>query len=89
MLKALFQRVRPEFASSWLAEPGWSVPSGHAMGSLVAYGMLAYVLIAAWRVRFPRTIVAVSAAFVLAIGFSQLYLGVSSSATWPQATRPR
>ena len=76
MLKALFQRVRPEFASSWLAEPGWSVPSGHAMGSLVAYGMLAYVLIAAWRVRFPRTIVAVSAAFVLAIGFSQLYLGV-------------
>ena len=76
MLKALFHRLRPEFANSWLVEPGWSVPSGHAMGSLVAYGMLAYVLIAAWRVRFPRTIVAVSAAFVIAIGFSRLYLGV-------------
>jgi hypothetical protein len=46
------------------------------MDWLVAYGMLAYVVIAAWQVRFPRTIVAVSAAFVLAIGFSQLYLGV-------------
>ena len=76
MPEALFHRVRPEFANSWLTEPGWSVPSGHAMGWLVAYGMLAYVLIAAWQVRFPRTIVAVSAAFVLAIGFSQLYLGV-------------
>jgi len=37
MLKALFHRVRPVFANPWLTEPGWSFPSGHAMGSLVAY----------------------------------------------------
>jgi membrane-associated phospholipid phosphatase len=75
MLKSLFRRLRLELASSWLTDPAWSVPSGHAMGSLVAYGMLAYVLIAVWRVRFPRIIIAASAALVLAIDFSQLYLG--------------
>jgi len=76
MLKALFHRARPVFANPWLTESGWSFPSGHAMGSLVTYGMLAYILIVAWRVRFPRTIVAVSVALVLAIGFSRIYLGV-------------
>ena len=76
MLKAFFHRVRPVFANPWLAEPGWSFPSGHTMGSLVAYGMLAYLLIVAWRIPFPRTIVAMSVALVLAIGFSRIYLGV-------------
>lgn len=76
MLKALFQRGRPVFANPWLTEPGWSFPSGHAMGSFVAYGMLAYILIVAWRVPFPRTIVTLSVGLVLAIGFSRIYLGV-------------
>jgi membrane-associated phospholipid phosphatase len=76
MLKALFHRARPVLANPWLTEPGWSFPSGHAMGSLVAYGMLAYILIVAWRVRFPRMIIAVTIALVLAIGFSRIYLGV-------------
>ena len=53
MLKAFFHRVRPVFDNPWLTEPGWSFPSGHAMGSLVAYGMLAYILIVAWRIPFP------------------------------------
>jgi membrane-associated phospholipid phosphatase len=76
MLKALFHRGRPVFADPWLTEPAWSFPSGHAMGSLVAYGMLAYILIVAWRVPFPRTIVSLSVGLVLAIGFSRIYLGV-------------
>jgi undecaprenyl-diphosphatase len=76
MLKALFHRGRPVFANPWLTEPGWSFPSGHAMGSLIAYGMLAYILIVAWRVPFPRTIVSLSVGLVLTIGFSRIYLGV-------------
>jgi membrane-associated phospholipid phosphatase len=76
MLKALFHRGRPVFADPWLTEPGWSFPSGHAMGSLVAYGMLAYILIVAFRVPFPRTIVTLSVGLVLVIGFSRIYLGV-------------
>jgi membrane-associated phospholipid phosphatase len=76
MLKAFFQRGRPVFDNPWLTEPGWSFPSGHAMGSLVAYGMLAYILTVAWRAPFPRTIVSLSLGLVLAIGFSRIYLGV-------------
>jgi undecaprenyl-diphosphatase len=49
VLKAQFHHVRPMFTNPWLTETGWSFPSGHAMGSLVAYGMLAYLLIVAWR----------------------------------------
>ena len=76
LLKTFFQRVRPVFDNPWLTEPGWSFPSGHAMGSLVAYGMLAYFLIVDWRIPFPRTIIAVAIALVLAIGFSRIYLSV-------------
>jgi membrane-associated phospholipid phosphatase len=76
ILKAFFQRGRPVFDNPWLTEPGWSFPSGHAMGSFVAYGMLAYILTVAWRAPFPRTIVSLSVGLVLAIGFSRIYLGV-------------
>ena len=76
MLKDFFQRGRPVFDNPWLTAPGWSFPSGHAMGSLVAYGMLAYMLIVAWRLQFPRTIVSLIVGLVLAIGFSRIYLGV-------------
>ncbi len=71
-LKAAFQRVRPEYAHI----SGYSFPSGHALGSLVTYGMLAYLL----TVFLPRGLALVFAAFllllVLFIGFSRLYLGV-------------
>ncbi len=43
-LKNIFQRVRPQLMNPWINEPGWSFPSGHAMGSLVVYGMLAYTV---------------------------------------------
>ena len=41
-LKNTFQRVRPRLPNPWITPSGWSFPSGHAMGSLVVYGMLAY-----------------------------------------------
>lgn len=75
-LKAVFQRVRPEFDAPLATALGWSFPSGHAMGAMVAYGMLAYLLV----LRFGRTpapfIVAGAAIIVLAVGFSRIYLGV-------------
>ena len=55
---------------------GWSFPSGHAMGSFVTYGFLAYLLTRVPRVDVPRrTAVAVLAVLVLLIGFSRIYLG--------------
>jgi membrane-associated phospholipid phosphatase len=53
-LKNTFQRVRPQLPNPWIVEPGWSFPSGHAMGSLVVYGMLAYFLTLMVTNRTPR-----------------------------------
>jgi undecaprenyl-diphosphatase len=75
-LKAIFQRPRPFFEDPFVHEASWSFPSGHAMASLVGYGLFAYVLwCAVPRVWARAAIVAAAAAVVLAIGFSRLYLG--------------
>lgn len=77
-LKRAIQRPRPSYSLEYLHGDSFSFPSGHAMGSLVAYGMLAYVLITLWTEDRGRqtAIVVLTAAVVLAIGVSRLYLGV-------------
>jgi len=78
LLKAYFQRPRPDNAV--YAAGGWSFPSGHSMGSLVVYGMLAYLLLRMVRGRWAqRCIVASVFLLVAAIGFSRAYLRVH----WP------
>jgi len=44
ILKGISQRLRPQLPDPWVTPPGWSFPSGHAMGSFVTYGFLAYLL---------------------------------------------
>jgi undecaprenyl-diphosphatase len=77
-LKLAVHRPRPAYAAALLENPTWSFPSGHAMGSLVGYGMLAYVLVLLVRgTRAARIcIVAGLALLIAAIGVSRLYLGV-------------
>ena len=61
----------------WITEPSWIFPSGHVMGSLVAYGFLAYLLTRITPAYFPRrTALALLSGLVLLIGFSRIYLGV-------------
>jgi membrane-associated phospholipid phosphatase len=75
-LKNIFQRVRPHLMNPWSNEPGWSFPSGHAMGSLVVYGMLAYTVgltVKSRAIRIGLIFLAVS--LVIAVGFSRIYLG--------------
>src|SRR6266478_381658 len=75
VLKSAIRRPRPLPGAGLYHS--WSFPSGHAMVSLIAYGMLAYLLIVLGT-RNRRTqigIVAWVALLVLAIGFSRLYLG--------------
>jgi membrane-associated phospholipid phosphatase len=77
-LKLAIRRERPSYATILMAHPGWSFPSGHAMGALVGYGMMAYLIVTLWATR-RRTRVAVvigAAIMVIAIGFSRLYLGL-------------
>ena len=44
-LKHLFERARPPHLHGIVHETGYSFPSGHASGTLAAYGMLAYVVL--------------------------------------------
>jgi membrane-associated phospholipid phosphatase len=59
LLKALFSRPRPSFVDPLLTESGYSFPSGHAMLSLVVYGVLAYFVVLdlrTWRARYSRSL---------------------------------
>ena len=75
-LKVLFERERPPFRDRFIDETTKSFPSGHSMGSLICYGLLAYVLVLVLRRAWVR-LLAVSglSVLVLAIGFSRIYLG--------------
>jgi undecaprenyl-diphosphatase len=77
-LKLVIQRPRPGYAAALLHNSTWSFPSGHAMGALVCYGMLAYVLLILWNPsrRMQIAIVAATALLIVLIGVSRLYLGV-------------
>ena len=76
-LKNIFQRLRPQLPDPWIVETGWSFPSGHAMGSLVVYGMLAYFLTLVVPNRTLRyCIIVLTTTLVVTIGFSRIYLGV-------------
>jgi membrane-associated phospholipid phosphatase len=77
-LKLFFAKPRPQLWTRLIAESSFSFPSGHALGSLVLYGFLAYVLTVQFP-RFSRWIYSVAAGIIAAIGFSRLYLGVH----WP------
>jgi membrane protein DedA with SNARE-associated domain/membrane-associated phospholipid phosphatase len=77
LLKQLFARPRPVFEHPLVLETSYAFPSGHAMVSLVAYGVLAYFAVLALRTWRARTAVVLGTALlVLLIGFSRLYLGV-------------
>ncbi len=78
VLKLIIRRPRPPYAAAFLPHFSWSFPSGHAMGSLIAYGMLAYVLTVLWIHRRSGQIAVLlgAALLVVAVGLSRLYLGV-------------
>ena len=75
--KELLARARPEVANAPLVEPGYSFPSGHALLSATAYGVVAVLVI---RSRLPggvrAALVALVAIVVLLVGFSRMHLGV-------------
>lgn len=75
-LKAWFQRERPLHDHGFIVEHSYSFPSGHASGSMVFYGMLAYVLLVLFPPRFHRGIVVAAVAFVTLVGISRILLQV-------------
>lgn len=76
-LKRYFARARPAAAEMLLRANGYSFPSGHAMGSAVVYGALAYLAFRAIR-SWPARAAAIAFLYTLvaAVSLSRVYLGV-------------
>lgn len=73
LLKATFQRDRPDLWEHIVTELTYSFPSGHAMASM-ALG--AAMIIAFWHTRYRLAAVILGVIYVLLIAFTRLYLGV-------------
>ncbi len=77
LLKATVARARPDLLEPIVVEHGFSFPSGHSALGMVAYGVLAVLVM---RSRLPlaarRAAVAALAILVLLIGLSRVWLGV-------------
>lgn len=76
-LKRAFARARPAVAEMLRRAHGYSFPSGHAMGSAVAFGALAYLAYRAAK-SWPAAAAALAfgATFILSVALSRVYLGV-------------
>lgn len=77
-LKLVFSKPRPNLWQSAIEETSFSYPSGHALGSTILYGFLAYILATRYP-QFAWLIYAFAVLLIAAIGLSRLYLGVH----WP------
>ena len=90
-LKALFARARPVHDAAY-ATVGDSFPSGHTSGSVVVYGMLAWLASRLLREKWHLPIMLATAALVFTVGCSRIYLrvhwasdvvaGFASGAAW-------
>ncbi len=73
ILKALFQRDRPQLWERIVTENSYSFPSGHAMASAA---LAISIIVILWPTRWRWWAVAVGALYMIAIAFTRLYLGV-------------
>jgi membrane-associated phospholipid phosphatase len=77
ILKLIFHRARPFFSDPLLTPANFSFPSGHAMISVIMYGLLAYFLLLGTRNPAGRIAIIVGTIIlILLIGLSRIYLGV-------------
>ncbi|MCI0376753.1 MAG: phosphatase PAP2 family protein [Gemmataceae bacterium] len=77
LMKEIFNRERPpeEWRDPAVHEKNESFPSGHSMGSMIGFGMLAYVLGLETRARRLRwAAYAASGLIILLVGFSRIFL---------------
>lgn len=73
ILKAVFERPRPDLWEQLVHESSYSFPSGHAMASAA----LGFAIIAClWRSRWRWYGVGAGVLYIVFVGFSRLYLGV-------------
>lgn len=76
ILKAMFERVRPEHAHGFLQAEGFSFPSGHATGAVAVYGMLAFVLARTVTAHRHPILFSAACGLIAAVGLSRVLLHV-------------
>ena len=91
-LKQVFERARPIHDGGPVTADGFSFPSGHSSGSLVTYGMLAYLGLRLLPPRWHLPAALGAATLALAVGASRVFLrvhfasdvlaGFASGAAW-------
>ncbi|AHI56128.1 phosphatase PAP2 family protein [Listeria ivanovii] len=75
IIKNIVQRPRPTF--KLIEQSGFSFPSGHATGSTVFYGMLAFFLILYVSKKWLQIMIAILALSIVSfVMYSRVYLGV-------------
>lgn len=74
LLKLIFQRARPQIDPG-IDAIGFSLPSGHAMGAMVFYGFMGYLVIRSQRRKSTKLLLSgLLCLFILGIGASRIYL---------------
>jgi membrane-associated phospholipid phosphatase len=74
VLKRVFERMRPPHEPGLPYFHGWGFPSGHASGSVVAYGIVAYVLMRALPKAWHPPVMLLAAAAAMLVGASRIIL---------------
>lgn len=75
-LKQIFARVRPEHLDGQVQAHGYSFPSGHSSGSIVVYGMLAYLALRLLPPRWHLPVVLAATALAFTVAASRVFLRV-------------
>jgi membrane-associated phospholipid phosphatase len=77
-LKLIFRRDNPLWESPFFSAGGFSFPSGHVLGALVGWTMLAYFFAREDRSRkwSDETIGLITSGIVLSVAMGRIYLGV-------------
>jgi membrane-associated phospholipid phosphatase len=76
-LKRHFARARPDIAEQMMRAQGYSFPSGHAMGTTVVCGALAYLgMRSLWGWSAKAATLAGASCIAVSVSISRVYLGV-------------
>ena len=91
-LKQVFGRARPLRGAGYVLEPGFSFPSGHSSGAVVAFGMLAYLALRLLPPRWHLPAVLLALTLAISVAASRLFLrvhfgsdvlaGIASGSAW-------
>lgn len=76
--KNIFERIRPDYVEHLIVQDGFAFPSGHAMGSMIIFGAILFLVVQYFPRKVPLkwTVGFITVFFILFIGLSRVYLGV-------------